>query len=154
MSQDQPHLKKTWKYKGKNSRTGYMEAVLVACYEVEGSSISGHYTRDEISNEDLFSKWVDIVSKKYSNGLVPINWSVMCEAMPFRFDSFKNGPSTTDFLSFYTHPVNSITGEPLNWLELPVECGGREFIQAVTGWEPSILQPFVYLPSLTKTYQI
>lgn len=161
MSQHQPHLKKTWKYKTKNSIIGDMEAVLVACWEVErGSSISEDYTRNEISNEDLFSKWVDIVSKEYSNGLVPIHWRVMgedctqLEAMPFRFDSFKNGPSTTDFLSFYTHPVNSITGEPLNWLELPVVCYKGEFIQAVTGWEPSILQPFVYLPSLTKTYQI
>lgn len=137
-----------------------MEAVLVAYWEVDYGSISDDYTRNEISDEDLFSKWVDKVSKKHSDGLVPIHWGVMhedytqSETMPFQFDSLNNGPSTTNFLSFYTHPVNSITGEPLNWLELPVVCYKREFIQAVTGWKPSILQPFVYLPSLTKTYQV
>jgi hypothetical protein len=160
MSQHQPHLKKTWKYKTKNSTIGNMEGVLVAYWQVKHGSISDEYTPGEISTENLFYKWVDRVSKEYSDGLVPIQWGVMhedytqAERMPFQFDSLNNSPSTTDFLSSYTHPVNSITGEPLNWLELPVVCLKCEFIQAVTGWEPSILQPFVYLPSLTKTYQI
>ena len=68
-------------------------------------------------------------------------------------------PDPEDFLSYYSWPVNSKTGERLNWLTLPVidkrwvgkhgEKGG--FIQEATGWKPAVLQPFVYLPSLLKT---
>ena len=52
--------------------------------------------------------------------------------------------------------ANSVTGEELNWLTLPVvdklwnrkraDKGG--FIQEATGWKPAIFQPYVYLPSL------
>ena len=49
MSQHQPHLKKTWKYKTKNSMTGDMEGVLVAYWQAEYGSISDNYTRNEIS---------------------------------------------------------------------------------------------------------
>jgi len=55
-------------------------------------------------------------------------------------------------------PVNAKTGEPLNWFALPVvdkrwntrraDKGG--FIQEHTGWKPSVLQPYVYLPSLME----
>ena len=49
-------------------------------------------------------------------------------------------------------------GERLNWLLLPVEdklwnakqANKGGFIQEATGWKPSILQPFVYLPALLK----
>ncbi|NER28870.1 MAG: hypothetical protein F6J89_14840 [Symploca sp. SIO1C4] len=63
-----------------------------------------------------------------------------------------------DFLNYFTSPVHFKTGEPLNWLSLPVvdklwnnqraDKGG--FIQEATGWKPSILQPFVYLRALTN----
>lgn len=54
-----------------------------------------------------------------------------------------------NFLTHYTHPEHAETGERLNWLRLPVvergwnseraDKGG--FIQEVTGWKPSPLQP-------------
>ncbi|MFI8365303.1 hypothetical protein ACIGD1_34765 [Streptomyces sp. NPDC085612] len=53
------------------------------------------------------------------------------------------------FLTWYTHPLHAATGEPLNWLRLPVvdrgwnaSVGDRGgFIQEATGWKPSPLQP-------------
>jgi hypothetical protein len=52
--------------------------------------------------------------------------------------------------------MNADTGERLNLLTLPVvdklwdhthaDKGG--FIQSATGWKPSVLHPFVYLPTL------
>jgi hypothetical protein len=52
------------------------------------------------------------------------------------------------FLTHYKMPVNAETGEPINWLRLPVldrgwsatACGKGGFIQEVTGWKPSPLQ--------------
>ncbi|MFE9968054.1 hypothetical protein [Streptomyces sp. NPDC005525] len=54
-----------------------------------------------------------------------------------------------DFLTHFTHPVHAVTGEPVNWLRLPVldrgwnrtasDRGG--FVQEATGWKPSPLQP-------------
>ncbi|MYT39010.1 hypothetical protein GTY66_23655 [Streptomyces sp. SID8356] len=51
----------------------------------------------------------------------------------------------------FTHPAHAETGELVNWLRLPVldlgwgteraDKGG--FIQEVTGWKPSPLQPFM-----------
>ena len=77
--------------------------------------------------------------------------------MPFQFNHTLDLPDE-NFLSFYGWPAHSATGEQLNWLTLPVldkrwnakraDKGG--FIQEATGWKPSILQPFVYLPGLAK----
>jgi hypothetical protein len=63
-----------------------------------------------------------------------------------------------DFLTFYSWPEDTKTRALLNWLTLPVvdkrwnnqrgDKGG--FIQEATGWKPSILQPFVYLPTLLE----
>ncbi|MEU9615820.1 MULTISPECIES: hypothetical protein [Streptomyces] len=58
-------------------------------------------------------------------------------------------PDPEHFLTHFTYPVHAVTGEPINWLRLPVldsqwnktaaDRGG--FIQQVTGWKPSPLQP-------------
>ncbi len=80
--------------------------------------------------------------------------------MPFQH---KHGMKhSDDFLSFFTWPVHSVTGERLNWLTLPAvdklwdprraDKGG--FIQQATGWKPAILQPCVFLPSLTSILEM
>lgn len=140
------------------------QGILMAYWEVDYSSISDNYTVQEISAMDLFKQWVELILKHYPNHLIPIYWSVECqecaefEEMPFQFQHSPVAHSDEDFLSIYTHPTNSVTGERLNWLDLPVvdklwnskraDKGG--FIQQATGWKPSILQPYVYLPALTN----
>jgi hypothetical protein len=151
-----------WKVNSKTTNYQW-EGVLVAYWEVSLDTISDDYTPQEIDAQTLFKKWVKLVHLKYPNGLIPIHWFVeqpgrtQTEFMPFEF---KHYPTlmNENFLTFYNWPVNSLTGERLNWLELPVidkfwnstyaEKGG--FIQEATGWKPSILQPYVYLPTLTQ----
>ncbi|MBH8550844.1 hypothetical protein I8751_00235 [Nostocaceae cyanobacterium CENA357] len=82
----------------------------------------------------------------------------MAEEMPFQFQHYNDDLPHENFVTFFTHPVDSVTGKPINWLDVPVndklwnskraDKGG--FIQQATGWKPSILQPYVYLPALTN----
>ncbi len=135
---------------------------LVARWEAAHDPISDDYTPAEISARDLLARWADQVKKEYPNGLVPVYWYVESpghakfERMPFQFPH--HAGRSEDFLTFYTWPEEAKTHESLNWLTLPVadkrwnkqrgDKGG--FIQEATGWKPSILQPFVYLPTLLE----
>jgi hypothetical protein len=155
----------TWKVRSLRSDYGW-EGVLVAYWEVYLDPISNDYTPREIDARALFYKWEKRVRKEFRNGLIPISWFVECREegkfnyMPFQFNHFLGHP-VEDFLTFFTWPVNSVTGEPLNWLTLPVvdklwntrraDKGG--FIQQATGWKPAILQPYVYLPALSSALQ-
>lgn len=137
---------------------------LFAYWEVESDPISDDYTTDEISAQELLDMWVAKVAPHHPDGLIPITWHVegpdvaVGEVMPFQYEHFE-GSLDEDFLTFFTWPVNAATGARLNWFELPVvdklwrpgsaEKGG--FIQEATGWKPSILQPFLYLPSLLNS---
>jgi hypothetical protein len=152
----------TWKVNSKTTNYQW-EGVLVAYWEVSLDLISDDYTPQEIDAQTLFKKWVKLVDLEYPNGLIPIHWFVehqgrtQTEFMPFEFKHYPN-LMNENFLTFYNWPVNSLTGKRLNWLELPVidkfwnsmyvDKGG--FIQEATGWKPSILQPYVYLPTLTQ----
>ncbi|MBW4419721.1 MAG: hypothetical protein KME13_10885 [Myxacorys californica WJT36-NPBG1] len=147
----------------RNRRHGYEKDVpLEASWEVSLDPISDNFTPKEISAFDLLKQWIERVQHEYPNGLVPIYWSVRAakhgvfEAMPFQCKL--GGSPRNDFLTFFTYPEDPETGERLNWLSLPVvdklwnsQCADKGgFIQQATGWKPSILQPFVYLPALTN----
>ncbi|MCL5076304.1 MAG: hypothetical protein M1136_11795 [Chloroflexi bacterium] len=135
----------------------------MAYWEVSLDPISDDYTPQEIGARDLFLEWEKRVREKYANGLIPIFWFVQCkeqavfEGMPFQFEHIP-GSFRKDFLTFFTWPVNSETGESLNWLMLPVidklwnsrRANKGGFIQQATGWKPTILQPYVYLPALAS----
>lgn len=152
----------TWKFR--NRRSDYWcEGGIVAYWEASLDAISDGYTPKEIAARELFQQWAKQVEEKYPNSLVPVYWFVECkehgifEAMPFQFGHFAE-QTREDFLAFFTWPVDSVTSERLNWVTLPVadklwnpkhaDKGG--FIQQATGWKPSILQPYVYLPALTS----
>jgi hypothetical protein len=153
----------TWKVRSLCSDYEW-EGILVAHWEVALDPISDEYTPKEINARKLFSIWAKEVKKKYPNGLIPIHWGIECREQgkaayaPFQFNHFKEFKPPEDFLSQFTWPVDSSTGEKLNWLRLPVvdklwnlkraDKGG--FIQEATGWKPAILQPYVYLPALTS----
>ncbi|WP_204104698.1 MULTISPECIES: hypothetical protein [Spirulina sp. CCY15215] len=148
-----------FKYKQNNQdRT----ADLSAHWEVAEDVITDNYTPDEISAKDLLTIWSQQVEQTYPNGLISISWYVVgsgfkTEFFPFAFDP-QNDERRKDFLHHYTWPIDARTRKEINWLELPVrdklwnteksDKGG--FIQEATSWKPSILQPYVYLPSLTK----
>ena len=150
-----------WKMQSRDSNHT-PECNLTAYWEVELDPMSDDYTPQEISAEELFHLWAQKVSKQYTNGLIPILWCVqgvqqaVFESMPFQFSELGR---SEDFLSYFTWPINKESGERLNWLTLPVidklwnrkraDKGG--FIQEFTGWKPSILQPYVYLPSLVES---
>ena len=80
------------------------------------------------------------------------------EFMPFQFIPPSLEYKPKNYLDYWSHPIDCETGKPLDWLSLPVpdklwnskrdDKGG--FIQEVTGWKPSILQPYAYLPALTS----
>ena len=145
-------------FRGRDKR---WECSLSAYWEVAGDPISDNYTPDEISAPDLLALWAKRYRREHKGGLVPIHWFVQSDAgqfetMPFAYNHFGGKYQLEDFLHFYRWPVHAVSGQPLNWLSLPVvdklwnEQGGDKggFIQEATGWKPSILQPFVYLPSL------
>lgn len=154
----------TWKVC--SHRTNYeWEGLLEAYWEVTLDPISDDYTPQEIGARELFHKWEKLVREKSPGGLIRISWFVQCKEqgkfnlMPFQFNHFPEYAHThEDFLTFFTWPVNSVTGERLNWLTLPVvdklwnpkraDKGG--FIQQATAWKPAILQPYVYLPALSS----
>lgn len=156
--------RQTPSWKVRNLRSDYeWEGALEAYWEVRLDPMSDEYTPNEIAALELFERWVKQVRDKCPDGLVPIYWSIqsrehgLFEHMPFQFNHFEDKPRE-DFLTFFAWPVNSVTGERLNWLTLPVvdklwnsnhaDKGG--FIQEATGWKPAILQPYVYLPALTS----
>ncbi|MBD1906621.1 hypothetical protein NDI37_22515 [Funiculus sociatus GB2-A5] len=157
---DEQSMNHSWKVHNRTSKNDF-ECALIAYWEVSFDPISDDYTPEEIDAYELLKKWLKQVQSKYPNGLVPIYWSVkskehaIFEFMPFQF-KHSAGMFREDFLTFFTWPVNSMTGERLNWLMLPVadklwnskraDKGG--FIQEATGWKPAVLQPYIYLPAL------
>ncbi|MFJ1744242.1 hypothetical protein ACIOG4_37025 [Streptomyces microflavus] len=123
-----------------------------------GAEQSDGYLPDEITAEDLWAKWAGGVADSYHNqhpdqfrpGEIPIYWTVTRPGMDGIFEPPPHVPSHPEnFLTHYTHPVNAVTEERLNWLRLPVldrewnstEAHKGGFIQQATGWKPSPLQP-------------
>ena len=150
----------TWK--AQRRKTGdEWKGALVAYWSVEQDTISDDYSPHEIAARDLLQLWAEKVGPKHPEGLIPIVWSVQPSyiRMPFQFEHLPEYAPHEDFLSKFTWPENSLTGEPVNWLNLPVadkllEHGSKGwFIQLATGWKPSILQPLVYLPSLMSAVE-
>ena len=140
-----------------------LEGVIKAVWEVSLDPISDDFTPSEINAQDLFKLWVKKVEVEYPDGLIPIFWFVdfkgsnisTFEWMPFQFEHTSHTPNE-NFLTFFTRPVNSVTNQPLNWFTLPVidkqwnskQSNKGGFIQEATGWKPSVLQPYIYLPTL------
>lgn len=155
------------------SRYGHVQTEELALYaEPNYSSITDDYLPEEISAHELWRIWVDKVWNKaherwphlYRPGEVTILWTVTTPAVTGIFEAVPYarslpmdselvelfGPYENEhFLTHYKTPVNATTGEPINWLRLPVlDRGWNEtaadkggFIQEVTGWKPSPLQP-------------
>ncbi len=154
-------------------RHDHIQTAELALYaEPNYSAITDDYLPEEISAHELWRIWVDKVWNKaheqwpdvYRPGEVTILWTVTTPACTGIFEAAPYarilpqapelvkmlGPyESEDFLTHYKTPVDAETGEPINWLRLPVlDRGWNEtaahkggFIQEVTGWKPSPLQP-------------
>ena len=154
---------RVWEFEGRRSGELW-RSHLRANWELVLDPISEDFSADTMSAADLMKLWVGrIGSRGYRGGLVPIYWYVesqdsrVLESMPFQYEHY-TGHAREDFLTFFTWPIDTKSKTRLNWLELPVldkEWNVRQshkggFIQEATGWKPAILQPFVFLDSLTE----
>lgn len=129
---------------------------LVLRWELNGDTISEDYELDQIESDDLMDIWLDWVwqHNAFSEDLgaphVPIQWFVVGgDAGVLEYAPPLIPSDGVNFRSRFTEPVDTETGEEINWLRLPVidklwrpgrdEVGG--FVQEATGWKPSALQP-------------
>jgi len=137
-------------------------------WEANGDPISDDFTPEEEDAPALWSRWVRSLHKPdgfhpdLGPGWVPISWYVIgddaFESAPFAVYPSSWPSAHEDFLSFFSRPSHTTTGEPVNWARLPVEDKlwrpGRAdkggFIQEVLGWKPSALQPAAHMPSMAR----
>jgi hypothetical protein len=135
-------------------------------YEMPYSRITDNFGPDQRDADELLNEWlstIDIANGHEEDmsrlGLGPgwlyIRWGVhspdgnVAEHAPFQIVE----PSPRDFLTYFTWPRHAETGEPINWLRVPVEdfrwdleqADNGGFLQAATGWKPSPLQPAVHV---------
>lgn len=157
-----------WRYRLRNG--SYERVSQLALYwEAEGDCVSDDYHPDDDSAEEVFDVWRRYLYHSHNSwddrlgeGWVPIWWFVTSpdgegtfEAAPFT-RTHKGPKRRDDFLTFYTWPEDASTGEPLNFLRLPVVdklwCHGRKggFIQEYTGWKPSAFQSAIHFPSMME----
>lgn len=144
-------MSQTWTYRSRSSgRT--VTGALTLSWGVSGSAISNDFIPSQISAIELFDRWVGRYGAD-NNGQPSIYWSAHPEGEAAPFQPEWN---SDNFLTYWTHPTDSATGAPLNWLALPVNDKhwstlGRDkggFIQEATGWKPSALQPSVSAAAL------
>lgn len=121
---------------------------LTLAWYLDGVSMSDQYDAVDRTAHELFDEWI----RKYgqTDALLPIFWQVAEAGEPAPFQDHSLMRDHT-FLDEWSDPVDADTGEPINWLTLPVADGvWREtettkggFLQEATGWKPSALQPSV-----------
>jgi hypothetical protein len=152
--------KRSWVFRHKVSNYEH-RTVLMAYWEADHDPISDDYTTDEVTAVELFEKWRRKVAERHPDGLVPIHWFAegdgILEFMPFQHVHVR-GYEIPGFLDEFTWPTEAETGQRLRWAELPVidkrwrrgDAAKGGFIQEATGWKPSILQPYLYMPALTE----
>jgi hypothetical protein len=155
----------TFQYASKPEVKHVTELVLYA--EPLGCWITDDYIASEITPRKLWDRWI-ANSDIYLNAEcteVHIAWYVTTpsesghfEGAPFRFDNPMLTQPSSDFLTYFTWPVNTATGEKVNWLRLPVldrgwnakhsDKGG--FVQELLGWKPAPLQPTMNVQQLAQ----
>ena len=143
----------TWRNRrGGGERKGGLELY----WEVSWDPISDDFTPDYTDADSLLERWV----RKQTDRIARVSWFVQgpgtFESAPFlRHPDY---PDEHDFLTRYTWPTNSRTGERLRWAQLPVvdklwnaeraDKGG--FIQQATGWKPGPFQTTLDWPMLLR----
>ncbi|MCC3299744.1 hypothetical protein [Arthrobacter caoxuetaonis] len=144
-------MQNTWNFRLRGSiEISWTETPLFLKWILPGThTISDNYVPEEMSAKEALAAWINTIGPMET---VPIGWVVsgpgLFEDAPFCPEDPED-PRSENFLSFYTWPVHAETGEPLNFLHLPVhdelweigkERGKSGFVQAALGWKPSPLQ--------------
>ncbi|MFI9332602.1 hypothetical protein ACIGZJ_34355 [Kitasatospora sp. NPDC052868] len=152
-----------WRFRPRLHGAGELICQLAFVWEASYSSMSDDYLPEEISARDLYLKWAGRRQNhlaadhpgRYVAGEVSISWFITSPDRPDRV--FEGAPfqqhvpgleGLEDFRTHFTPPVHAVSGEPLNWLRLPVEdLGWNEhrrdkggFVQEALGWKPAPLQ--------------
>lgn len=164
-----------WTYRSRRNPVYGPTTTLGLTYELNGSALSDDYDPAETSAADLWDLYVDRYGEGrpewgYAPGVVHIFWYVSghtgagadgpFEEAPFQRyppDSLWDGGHVSEhFLTSFTWPRHAETEERLNfarlavvdkaWNSIRADKGG--FVQELTGWKPSPLQPTVDLRQL------
>ena len=138
----------------------YFEGMPVLIYELNYETMCDDFDCNEVTAHDMFAIWANRLKKddRYKNGLVDIHWfatipgAAKFERVPFQYDHLAEIRSYPE-----RHWLTAYDSDPINWLKCrikdkrwraPQNGESYGFIQDATGWKPSALQPFVFLPSL------
>ncbi|MFD6921300.1 hypothetical protein ACFV99_13945 [Streptomyces sp. NPDC059944] len=133
-----------WTFSNRLSRHEFT-VPLRLYWEVNGDPLTDDYTPDDMNAAELWEMWF---SRYWKGDPAKIYWFIS-GGQVFEGAPFSNNIGGHDhFLTHFTWPVNSVSGEPVNWVRLPVrdklwnkdhgDKGG--FIQELTGWKPSPFQ--------------
>jgi hypothetical protein len=147
---------------------GYVRTTdLYLYWELDGDPMTDDYLVTDISAPELWDLWRQEYPKDadtqvlFGDGASRIFWYVLgdgvIEGAPFQDRRGVRYPGE-NFLDQFTWPRHSVTSERLRWSALSVadklwneertDKGG--FIQQLTGWKPSPLQPFVNIHQLEQ----
>jgi len=162
----QHHQDDDWRYINFESRYEHVSP-LVLHWELDGDPLTDDWSLDEISAAELWARWRraypkdEAVFELFGAGAARIYWYVAgastFDGAPFQ-DHRRQRYAGSNFLDHFTWPVSSKDGTRVRWSALPVadklwrpgrvDKGG--FIQELTGWKPSPMQPFISIPQLER----
>jgi hypothetical protein len=148
-----PKTEQKWRFRSRTA--AHTRASPLWLYpELDGSSCVGDLDAGTDGKEQL-AYYVDYVRSEHPQwwaaDAVPILWSVhgdgVCEFAPSE-SQIRWLKHEENFLAFWTLPVDTKTGGPLNWWRLPVRnTRFPEFAKAL-GWLPSPFHEFAPLRSI------
>ena len=152
-----------WTFRNRESGYTFIVEELWLYPELDGSSVVADHPQDPLGGYIAYLKrnhrdWLN-------RDAVPIYWSVVGdgihEAAPEQFSG--NGDNEWDyccgscedcsydhFLTWFTQPRDTETGEVLNWYQLPVRNNRFPKFAKALSWTPSPLQPYCPLVSILK----
>jgi len=153
-----------WRFRSLQS--GFVKVGRLELYwEVANDFVTDDYAATDPAS-DIWPVWVASIrqNESYHPGLgdpyVPITWQIRgsdsgtSESAPYAEDVYPvPGSPRPDFLTYYTPPVDEVSGEPISWLRLPVvdklwrpgQTSKGGFITELSGWSPAPLQSAVDL---------
>lgn len=143
-------------YEFRSRRSDYRKTSRLWLYpEIDCSSMVDEYW--DLDGTGQLYAFVEYIRRNYSdeweNDAVPILWTVsgdqgIAEFAPFAVRSDHSDWWGRDFLSEFTWPENTATGEPIDWFRTPVVNYRFPAFAEALGWLPSAFQEFCPLRSI------
>lgn len=158
---ERPPAPETWSFHDRYGRER-VGLTIELYWEAHYDPISDDFTPDDIDAYELLRRWLahlehdDLSFYGLPARHVPVFWylrfsaSPGFEGAPFCENSEKLAASfgREDFFSYFTWPTSDLTGQPLNFLALPVcdklwnrtQANKGGFIQEALDWKPAAYQ--------------